>query len=34
VISPRDELSAIDSTRLWYAFRDGSAVPYVDRETS
>ena len=34
VISPRHELATIDGARVWYAFRDGSAVPNVDRATS
>lgn len=34
VISPRHELAALDGGRVWYAFRDGSAVPRVDREAS
>jgi len=35
VISPRHEFAALDGRRVvWYAFRDGSAVPNVDRETS
>jgi hypothetical protein len=34
VISPRHELAALDGRRVCYAFRDGSAVPNVDRETS
>jgi len=33
VISPRHELAALDRGRVWYVFRDGSAVPSVDRET-
>ena len=34
VISPRHELASLDRELVWYAFRDGSAVPNVDRETS
>ena len=34
VISPRHELAALDSGRVWYAFRDGSAVPNLDRAAS
>ena len=34
VISPRHELAALDGARVWYAFRDGSAVPFVDGDTS
>jgi hypothetical protein len=34
LISPRHELAALDGAQLWYAFRDGSAVPNVDRKTS
>ena len=34
VISPRHELAALDGELVWYAFRDGSAVPTVDRDTS
>jgi hypothetical protein len=33
VISPRHGLAALDGGRVWYAFRDGSVVAYVDRET-
>ena len=34
VISPRHELAAVDGRRVWYAFRDGSAVPALDGATS
>ncbi len=34
VISPRLELAALDGARVWYAFRDPSAVPNVDGDTS
>jgi hypothetical protein len=34
VISPRHELATLDGGRVWYAFRDGSALPIVDRRTS
>jgi hypothetical protein len=34
VIAPRNGLAALDRRRVWYAFRDGSAVPSVNRETS
>ena len=33
VISPRHELAALDRGSVWYVFRDGSALPSVDRET-
>ena len=33
VISPRHELAALDGRKMWYAFRDGSAVPDVDGDT-
>ena len=33
VISPRNELASLDRGSVWYVFRDGSAVPNVDRET-
>ena len=34
VISPRHELTALDGRRVWYAFRDFSAVPNVEGDTS
>lgn len=34
VISPRHELADVGGGRVWYVFRDGSAVPTLDRETS
>ena len=34
VISPRHEFAALDGRRVWYAFRDGSAIPNVDGDTS
>jgi hypothetical protein len=34
VISPRHQLAALDGRRVWYAFRDGSAVPAIDRDPS
>ena len=34
VISPRHELAALDGWRVWYAFRDFSAVPNADGDTS
>ena len=34
VISPRHEFAALDGRRVWYAFRDGSAMPHVDGHTS
>ena len=30
VISPRNELAALDGARVWYAFRDGSLVTALD----
>jgi hypothetical protein len=33
VISPRHELAALNGALVWYAFRDGSAVPDVGLET-
>ena len=33
VISPRHEFAALDGGRVWYAFRDGSAVPAADEVT-
>lgn len=34
LISPRHRLAALDGARVWYAFRDGSAVPKVDGQAS
>ena len=34
VISPRHELAALDGARVLYAFRDFSALPSVDGDTS
>ena len=34
VISPRHEFAALDGRRVWYAFRDGSAMPNIDGDTS
>ncbi len=34
VISPRHELAALDGARVLYAFRDFSALPSADGDTS
>lgn len=34
VISQRQGFAALDGGRVWYAYRDGSLVPNVVRETS
>jgi hypothetical protein len=34
VITPRHGLAALDGRRVWYAFRDGSAIPNGKGDTS
>ena len=34
VVSPRHELAALDSARVWYVFRDPATEPNVDGDIS